>query len=170
MAGDTSAVASRRRPGLVVRDIAPGEAAALGTLFFRAVRDGAAAAYSAEQRRAWAPEAPSGATWAHRLESAETLVAEQDGRLVGFMTLKRETGVIDLAFVLPQMMGRGIGTTLYAVLENRARAAGIRRLSTDASDIARAFFERQGWETVARQSIVRGGVIPKNQKMSKALT
>ena len=43
---------------LAVRSFVPGDAEALGEVFHRAVREGAAHRYSADQRAAWSPEPP----------------------------------------------------------------------------------------------------------------
>ena len=154
---------------LEVRDFAPGDARTLGEIFHAAVHEGAAAAYSAEQRAAWSPQAPDGPAWEARLNGTETVVAVRDGRLLGFMTFIREQAYIDFTYVRPEAMGTGVAAALYAVIEGRARAARIARLSVDASELARPFFGRQGWQVVAREEVVRGGVTLHRYRMEKVL-
>ena len=89
----------------------PAEADALGVIYYRAVHEGAAGAYDASQRHAWAPKAPSGSDWEARLWAQHTLVARDAGRPVGFMTLDAG-GHIDLAFVDPDFQRRGVGGRL----------------------------------------------------------
>lgn len=154
---------------LTIRSYEPDDAIPLGRIYFRAVREGTTGHYSAEQRAAWAPHAPASAVWRRRLSHGETVVAEQDGHSVGFMTLLPESGLVDLAFVLPEVMGQGVAAALYAMLENRARAAGLQKLTTEASETARPFFARQGFQVLERQELVRDGVPLHNYRMEKRL-
>lgn len=151
-----------------VRSYRPGDAEALGRVFHRAVREGAAARYEAAQVAAWSPQAPGGVRWAERLAYGETVVAVDEGRLLGFMTMNAD-GYLDLAFVLPEVMGQGVSDLLYAVLETRARASGIDRMTTQASLLAEGFFARHGWAVTRRQEVEMGGVVLKNAWMEKDL-
>ena len=60
------------------------------------------------------------------------------------MTLKAD-GCIDLAYVAPDAIGQGVAKALYDAILAEAVAVGIPRLHAEASHLARAFFERQGW-------------------------
>ena len=55
------------------------------------------------------------------------------------------------------------------MLESRARGSGLNRLTTDASELARSFFMRNGWQLVARQEIERAGISLHNYRMEKLL-
>lgn len=155
--------------GLIIRPCRVTDAPGLAHLFHRAVREGTGARYSADQRAAWSPAPPLDEGWRRRLVEAQTVVAESEDRLLGFMTLDIGTGWIDFAYVAPEVMGRGVAETLYAVLEGRARAAGLSRLETEASLLAERFFARRGWDVVRRQDIERGGVRLPNVVMAKSL-
>lgn len=78
-------------------------------------------------------------------------------------------GFIDLAFVAPAALGQGVGWRLYAAVEARARDLGGAVLTTEASRMARPFFERQGWAVVAEQVVLKRGVGLTNCWMRKAL-
>ena len=147
-----------------------GEGDRLGQLFHRSVREGTAGAYDAAQRAAWSPEPPQGPAWEGRLAAAITLVAWAGRDAVGFMTLDPETGYLDLAFVAPEMQGQGVAAMLYGVLERCARRRGVERLTADASELARGFFLKQGWQDGPRQQIERKGVGLHNYRMAKPLT
>ena len=147
----------------------PVEADQLGAVFFAAVHDGAAGFYDADQRRAWAPEAPAGADWAARLTAQQTVVARVAGKPVGFMTLDAQ-GYIDLAFVAPGHQRTGIGGRLYARIEALARDAGIERLHAQASYLVRGLFEQQGWRVLREQQVYRAGVTLTNFVMEKGLS
>lgn len=151
-----------------VRSFQQADADPLGVVFHRSVREGASHRYDHAQVAAWAPEAPAGPGWEARLSEADTVVAVDGDDRVGFMKLD-DNGYLDLAFVLPERMGQGVSDLLYAVLESRARARGIERLTTQASLLAEPFFARHGWHIVRRQEIEMGGVVLKNAWMEKPL-
>lgn len=151
-----------------VRSFEPADAVPLGQVFHRAVREGAAHRYSREQVAAWAPSVPESPAWETRLAAADTVVAVEGETRLGFMNVD-ESGYLDLAFVLPEQMGQGVSDLLYAVLESRARARGIARLTTQASLLAEPFFTRQGWSVVRRQEVEIGGVVLENAWMEKLL-
>lgn len=155
--------------GLILRSYRPGDAIGLAALFHRAVREGAAAKYDDAQRAAWSPEVPTHEGWRARVEEAMTVVAERDGRLLGFMTLDLESGFLDFAYVAPEVMGQGVAAALYAMVEGRARVHGHTRLETEASLLAEPFFLRQGWRVVLRQQVERHGVKIPNAVMEKRL-
>jgi len=73
-------------------------------------------------------------------------MAEANGLPIGFMTMNPE-GFIDLAFVSPSALGKGVGWKLYKVVEEKILNLGALVLSTEASMAARLFFERQGYSS-----------------------
>lgn len=151
-----------------LRSYRPGDAEGLAGIFFDAVRIGARGHYSDAERAAWAPDQKPGTNWPGRLANADTVVAEQGGQLLGFMSMQ-SGGYLDLAFVRPEAFGQGIGFALYAMLEGRARARGVANLTTEASLVAEPFFLRQGWQVIRRQNVDIRGVLLKNALMEKRL-
>ena len=124
--------------------------------------------YSLAQRLAWGRDSVSPDALRERLEGLVSFVAELDEKPVGFMTIDA-TGYIDLAFVLPSAVGKSVGWKLYEAVETRARELGAVMLTTEASKVARPFFERQGWIVVEKQTVYRQGVDLVNYKMRKAM-
>lgn len=156
-------------PGITLRPGRPGDGPSAAAVFHAAVHEGASAFYTPEERAAWSP-APPDDGWEARLLAGTCLVAEAaGGQMAGFMTLG-DDGHLDFAYVAPAWMGKGVADALYAQLEAQARARGLRVLDTAASHLARRFFARHGWQTVARQSVIRGGVAITNFRMEKPLT
>ncbi|MGB3409061.1 MAG: GNAT family N-acetyltransferase, partial [Jannaschia sp.] len=76
----------------------------------------------------------------------------------GFMTLRGD-GCLDLAYVLPEARGTGTASALLGTLEAHATAAGQRRLTTRASDMARSFFLRHGWRVAGPAPQRRAGLV-----------
>ena len=155
---------------LTVRAYQAEDADQLGEVFYASVHGGAARAYDVEQRSAWCPEPPSGSVWRDRLAPLECVVAENESGIIGFMCFEPETGYIDFSYVVPAAMGKGVADALYAVCEGRLRARGIRTLTVQASELARSFFLRHGWQVQSRQEIERRGVMLHNYRMEKHLS
>lgn len=168
--------AFRPRPGqppqsraIGLRPARPGDGPALAAILYDAVHEGAAGHYSAEQRRAWAPARDNiAAEWEPRLLAACTTVAMIGRRPVGFTSLG-DDGFLDLLYVAPDWMGRGVADRLHAALLETAHARGMELLSTEASHLARSFLSRHGWRTTARQSVIRRGVALTNFRMELPL-
>ena len=152
-----------------IRPFRDDDARATAQIFFDSIRLGTQTYYDEAQRNAWAPRVPEATKWLDRLKSQTVLVAKRQGRVAGFMTLTAE-GYIDLAFVAPDLLGQGIGKALYDSILSEAVKSGVPRLTTEASHLARAFFERQGWSVVKPQTVVRGGVSIPNFAMEKILS
>lgn len=144
------------------------DAAPLQHVFVRAVQEGTIGAYSVAERAAWssAPEAPP--NWEQRLGREITLVAERSGEPAGFITLGRD-GHVDLLFVLPEEMGSGLAAALHDRMLSEAAQRNMRRLTTEASVIARRFFLKQGWSEIAEQQVELNGVWLTNFRMEKTL-
>lgn len=139
---------------LTLRPYTAADRAACHAVFRRAVHEGAAGAYDAAQRAAWAPDAaPEGPD---RLLDQWCLVAERGGAIVGFLSMT-PAGHLDMAFVLPEEMGRGTAAALLDALVARARAAGLGRLTCHASHLARPFLARRGWRVLASERVARNG-------------
>ncbi|WP_297616208.1 GNAT family N-acetyltransferase [uncultured Roseicyclus sp.] len=155
---------------LTIRPCRDSDAAGLAVLYHRAVHEGAAQHYCPAQRAAWSPAPPNDDDWHRRLIEADTILAERDGNLLGFMTLDLVTGWLDFAYVAPEVMGQGVADTLYAVLEGHARVAGLGRLETGASLLGERFFRRHGWQLRLRHQIARDGVSLPHAMMLKDLT
>lgn len=152
----------------MIRPYTQHDAHATFAVFYAAVRDGAKARYTARQRAAWAQSSVMPESWPDRLGSATTFVAEDAGKIIGFMSLL-ETGHIDMAYVAPEQMGNGTASDLYDAIEHHARKSGLTKLTTEASHLAKPFFGKQGWQIDAAQTVIRNGIEIPNFRMFKTL-
>lgn len=142
-----------------VRPYRPEDRAACQTVFYRAVHEGAARFYSAEERAAWAPSPPPVPFLLDMLAGQCCWVAEEGGQITGFMSLDH-SGYLDMAYVLPEVMGQGVAATLYDRLKAHALEQRLPRLTTHASHLARRFFTRRGWHvTEAERVHLRGQIL-----------
>ena len=152
----------------VVRDYRRGDAEPICRLFYETVRTEHLGDYSPEQVRAWAPEIPAPAAWHERMSGRHTLVADESGEVVGFAELEND-GHLDMLYCRPGAVGRGVGSGLYAAVEERARGLGVGRISTEASITARPFFTRHGFAVLRRNTVLREGIELTNFYMEKVL-
>ena len=126
------------------------------TVFYRSIREGAQAFYNEAQRTAWAPKTDPVSAVFNPEDTRTFWLAEIDGEIIGFMAITPD-GYLDLAFVLPEWMGRGVAQAVYDQLLEWALGANLNRLTTHASHFARRFFEKQGWQVDAPEIHAHNG-------------
>jgi GNAT superfamily N-acetyltransferase len=99
--------------------------------------------YEESQVRDWAAQ---GDFSAEALAAKEILVAEADGRAVGFATLISKGGlcVLDDLWLEPGWIGRGLGSKLFEACARRARQLGATRLEWEAEPHAVGFYDKMG--------------------------
>ena len=105
--------------------------------------------------------------WHARMAGRRTLVAEEDGEVVGFAELEDDGG-LDMLYLREDAVGRGVGRRLYEAVEREARALGLSRLFAEVSITARPFFERRGFAVTREQVVYRSGVALTNFVMEKS--
>ncbi|MGA5823836.1 GNAT family N-acetyltransferase [Kitasatospora sp. NPDC094028] len=93
------------------------------------------------------------------IERSFVEVAEEDGRLLGFavLTAVPPGGALDLMFVDPPAIGRGVGRALFEHVRARAVALGLRRFTIDSDPNAERFYLAMG---AARVGATPSGSIP----------
>lgn len=132
----------------------------LSELFFETVHAVNSRDYCEEQLFAWAPSRDCLLARAEEFAAQNCLVAEEDGRVVGFAGM--EDGHLDMLYVHRDEQSRGIATALCNELER-----GQERITTFASLTAKGFFERRGYVAIKRQTVERRGVLLDNFIMVK---
>jgi len=151
-----------------LRPFLAADAPALAAIFRDSVEQLAIDDYDADQLEAWASRADD-EDFAARLGGGLTLVATLDGELAGFATLHGRDE-IDMLYVAPDCARRGVATVLIDALEKLAAARGAAQLVTGASDTARAFFARRGYEARMRNTTEIAGQWLGNTTMKKQLS
>jgi putative acetyltransferase len=74
-----------------------------------------------------------------------------------------------MLYVHPAAVGLGIGAMLVDALEKLAGGRGADKLTVDASDSARGFFEKRGYSAQQRNTVTVGEEWLANTTMSKQL-
>ena len=145
------------------------DATLLAELLRRSVLELGPRHYTHEQVRAWASVLP-GSERVHQLaESRTTLVAvDENGQPVAYGDLEAD-GHLDFLYCAPRAAGTGVAGYVYEQLERHARAVGVARLFTEASEAARGLFLRHGFLTITRRELVVAGVPIHNFAMEKLL-
>ena len=155
-------------PKLALRPMLPADASLLAEIFRASIEDLTAEDYSAAQREAWAAAADDEAAFGKRLTKNLTLVATLAGSPVGFISLEGAEH-LDMLYVHPAAAGRGAGALLLDAIEKLAASRGAPKLTLEASDSARGFFERRGFKAQMRNSVSRGDEWLANTTMEKKL-
>lgn len=153
-----------------IRPYRQNDAPLMAVIFQRAVREIGIRDYTPEQVEAWAgPRVTTGRLDAMYSDGRDTFIMEDEsGQAVAFSDLEAD-GHVDMLYCDPDHAGRGIAGRLLAAIEARARAAGLERLHTEASETARPVFERAGYTAVLRRALEIDGVAIHNWKMEKPL-
>ena len=126
--------------------------------------------YSPEQVAAWANRHPGPAMYRDRAAKGHVIIvaADETDRPVAYAVLEPD-GHVDRLFNHPDHTRRGLATRLLAAVEATARAAGLERLYTEASELARPSFERAGYTMVHRRDFAIDGVAIHNYAMERRL-
>ncbi len=116
---------------------------------YDAVHETAAADYDLDTRQDWSPPVTAERieSFARTIGSGEktTLVAELDGRVVGFSSIVPAMGELEALYVAPQAGRRGIGFALLSAIENLASEMGLKELSLNSSLTAERFYMAHGY-------------------------
>jgi len=158
----------RPLPQLAMRPMLPTDVPLLAEIFRAAIEELTADDYSEAQQEAWASAADDEEAFGAKLAHELTLVATYDGAAVGFAALA-DNRRIDMLYVHPAAAGQGAGAMLCDALEKLAAARGAKKLSVDASDTARRFFEKRGFVAQQRNSVSIGDEWLANTTLSKQL-
>ena len=131
-------------------------------LFYETVHTVNLRDYSAEQADAWAPENPDTDQWDRSFLEHYSIVAVEDGRIVGFGDID-ESGYLDRLYVHKDYQRQGIGAALCDRLENHVSG----KIEVHASITAKPFLENRGYRTVKKQQVERKGIFLTNYVMEK---
>lgn len=135
----------------------------LTELFYHTVHTVNAKDYTPAQLDAWATGHVDLAQWDQSLQAHYSLVAVDDGVIVGFGDIDA-TGYLDRLYVHADYQGQGIATALCNQLEQAVAGP----ITTHASITAKPFFEKRGYRVLKKQHVERQGVVLTNFVLIKA--
>lgn len=151
-----------------IRPWTPADTEELVEVFRRSVREVASKDYRQTQIEAWVLVPGEISSWAERMQSHITFVAEEDGRLIGFIQYDPPDH-IDMVYVHPERQRIGVASALLGALENEAKERRVNLLNVEASITSRPFFERHGYVVLTPQIVQARGQDFLNYQMSKRL-
>jgi putative acetyltransferase len=155
-------------PKLGLRPYLPADAPLLREIFRDSIEELTADDYTAQQQEAWASVADDVADFGKKLSGQLTLVATLEGSPVGFAALEGKDK-IGMLYVHPAAAGQGVGAMLIDALEKLAGSRGAPKLTVDASDSARGFFEKRGYVAQQRNTVSVGDEWLTNTTLHKQL-
>jgi putative acetyltransferase len=151
-----------------IRPWTPADTEELGEVFRRSVREVASKDYRLAQIEAWVQAPGEITTWSDRMQNRTTFVAEENGRLIGFIQYEPPDH-IDMTYVHPERQRMGVASALLAALESEARMRGVKLLNVEASVTSRPFFAHHGYVVLTPQIVQARGQDFLNYRMSKRL-
>lgn len=148
---------------MTIREYRSSDLREIVELFYDTVHTVNARDYTPQQLNAWADGRVDLAIWGRSLFEHIALVAEEDGRIVGFGDID-PSGYLDRLYVHKDYQRRGVATALCDALEGSVNAE---RIVTHASITAKPFFEERGYEVAWEQQELRHGTALTNYRMEK---
>lgn len=148
-----------------IRTYRPADCVPLMTLFYDTIHTVCAGDYSPAQLDAWAPADRDSAARDRSLKSRTTLVAEENGQILGFGNIGPD-GYLDLLYVHRDWQRRGVAAALCDFLET---LYPVDRVTVHASKTARPFFEARGYQVLETRQTERQGQSLTNYLMEKEL-
>jgi putative acetyltransferase len=124
--------------------------------------------YNPEQLEAWSPTPPDYNAWHHYLDAIKPDLAVEKDKLLGFIGFEIN-GHVDRLYVHKDHQRQGVATILYQHIEELALQESIEKLFTEASYLARPFFEKMGFVTLKKNGVCRDGILLNNFSMEKVL-
>lgn len=140
----------------------PGDETWLSQITLAAIREVGPSHYSPQQVEAWASRHPSPERFSTRAEAGAHIVVGIAGIAlpVAYALLEVDEagdGHLDMLYCHPDHTRKGLAEALLASCEEHARNFGIPRLYTEASELARAAFERAGYTVTHRRDFTIEG-------------
>lgn len=154
---------------MIIREYKKDDCKKLIELFYETVHGIDESNYSQKQLDAWAPEQIDEANWKPFLEAIYVVVVEIDNVIVGFGDID-STGYLNMLYVHKDYQRKGIATAIEKEIERYAIANNILLINTDASIIAKPFFESKGYKVKYPQNKTHNGEIFTNYIMEKTLS
>lgn len=135
-----------------IRPYRGGDAEALSEICLHAIQVVGAHGYTPEQIAAWAGRHGGPQMYRDRIAKGHVIFVAVDAEdsPVAYALLEPD-GHLDRLYNHPGHTRRGLATRLLSAAEEHARAEGMARLYTEASELARPAFERAGYTVQHRR-------------------
>ena len=146
-----------------IRKYNSSDCAGMAELFYQTVHSVNAMDYTQAQLDVWATGHVDLAAWDRSFSDHFTVVAVEDGCIVGFGDMD-PSGYLDRLYVHKDHQRKGIASAICDSLEETVPG---KTLVTHASITAKPFFEQRGYRVVRGQTVIRGGISLTNYVMER---
>ena len=150
---------------MALRLIGPADASLLRGIYADAVESQAPALYTDQQVKAWAALAWLPGVLDRTFEEGSGWISGPDAAFA----IRHPNNRLALLYCRGCAARQGHGTALLERIEAEARAEGVDRLFTEASQLSRPLLERRGWCVMADETIAIAGVPFVRYRMDKSL-
>jgi putative acetyltransferase len=143
----------------VIRAFRSQDADALSRITLAAIHQLGPRGYTPVQVAAWAARHPSAERFSQRAASGHLIwvACDASDAPVAYALLE-PCGHLDMLYCHPAHAGSGLAARLLVVAEAEARTLGLKRLFTEASELARPVFARAGYTLLRRRDFTIGPV------------
>ena len=149
-----------------LREYKPADCAEMARLFYDTVHTVNLRDYTPEQVNAWATGQVDLAAWDASFRAHKTVIAEQNGEIIGFGDLDVKAGYLDRLYVHKDHQNEGVAAAICDALES---ADETKTVTTHASLTAKGFFKKRGYAAIKEQQVERYGVRLTNFVMIKTI-
>lgn len=154
--------------GAAVRKAGPADRDGIWTVFLTSVLELCNTHYDREEVLAWArsiePE-----MFERTLAAKETLVVEEDFRIVAFGQFDPKESVVEALYVAPGSTGKGLGRRVLRIFEESAKSHGSGWIQMSSTLNAVGFFEKEGYKQARMEQMhLPDGVCLPRIRMSKS--
>ena len=147
-----------------VRKFRKGEEKELWKLFYNTVHNVNIQDYDENQIAAWAPEDLDINIAIQKFREIDPFVVIKERKIIGYADIQSD-GYIDHFYCHHEFQRKGVGRTLFTVLEKEARESGILEMYSNVSITARPFFEAMGFSVEKEQVLQMRDQKLKNYRM-----
>ncbi|MGA8165581.1 MAG: aminoglycoside adenylyltransferase family protein [Waddliaceae bacterium] len=154
-------------PLIIVRSYEEQDTEGLAKIYYYTIHNINCRDYSKEQLDVWAPKTslqPEG--WLKKFQRTKPFVATANGQVVGFVEFERN-GHIDCFYCHHDWIGKGVGSALLKVINEKALEYNLDKIFAEVSITAKPFFERNGFKVIREQEVERKGIKLINFQMEK---
>lgn len=135
-----------------VRKLRQGEETELWELFYNTIHNVNIRDYDENQIEAWAPCDFDVNIAIRKFRDIDPFVAVKNGKIIGYADIQ-SNGLIDHFYCHHECQRQGVGSALFAAIEEEANKKGISEMHSNVSITARPFFEAKGFSVEKEQVI-----------------
>jgi len=159
-----------------VRKYRKGEEEELWKLFYSTVHNINIRDYDKHQIAAWTPDDLDINIVIQKFREIDPFVVIREEKIIAYADIQAD-GYIDHFYCHHESQRQGVGSALFATLENEARENGISEMYSNVSITARPFFEAMGFSVeqeqviqIQNQKLKNYRMVRKNEPASRRFT